>query len=130
MTIKKTFRQNNSFSKYVVLECKVCQRMYLTQVQDERLRLYFRIWEWLRLRRTQTTYRRADGSGRRIEYWVGGEEREGSEIETEIPSVCGCGLVSNNFISKHFSARGAHPSALYVIFHSNQYSVCGPVLVF
>ena len=46
--------------------------MYLTQVQDARLRLYFRIWEWLRLRRTQTTYRRADGSGRRIEYWVGG----------------------------------------------------------
>ena len=40
--------------------------------QDARLRLYFRIWEWLRLRRTQTTYRRADGSGRRIEYWVGG----------------------------------------------------------
>ena len=57
--------------------------------------------------------------------WVErGEERRDSDW--------GRPVVSNNFISKHFPALGAHPSALYVIFHSNQYSVRAqlPDLVF
>ena len=75
---------------------------------------------------THTDQSGPDGSGLLWVLNIGWVEiREGGEIRLRP-------VVSNNFISKHFSARGAHPSALYVIFHSNQYSVRAqlPVLVF
>ena len=61
--------------------------------------------------------------------WVERGEERGIERRD---SDWGRPVVSNNFISKHFPASGAHPSVLYVIFHSNQYSVRAklPDLVF
>ena len=81
------------------------------------------------MRHTQTTDGQTVPVGVLNIGWV---EREGSEIQTDIWAPRPGSVVSNNFISRHFSAWGAHPSALYVIFHSNQYSVRAqlPVLVF